>query len=191
MGIVKIMIMILLLLGSVSDEIGIDIRDKHSKTVDLTQEDFSVSDGVDTIVLDMLRTEVVVHRELTADEPTNPMNHFVGEIYDGDYFYKLYAYQYDGIEITSSNLDYEKKERDQYTFYITQIKVSDTTFSTPRGIYIGSSKQEVVNAYGKGKKLIENDSDCWLYYYEGKGIIFKFDKEDYVKEIRFAVYKKE
>lgn len=191
MGIVKIMIMILLLLGSVSDEIGIDIRDKQSKTVDLTQEDFSVSDGVDTIVLDMLRTEVVVHRELTADEPTNPMNHFVGEIYDGDYFYKLYAYQYDGIEIISSNLDYEKKGRDQYTFYITQIIVRDKAFNTPRGINIGSSKEEIVNAYGKGEIVIENDRVCWLYYYEGKAVIFKFDKKGDVKEIEIAMYKSE
>lgn len=188
MSIMKVLIIFFILFGSSFGEISTNINNEQDKVIDLTQEDFSVSDGVDTIILDTLNAEMVLHRELITDE-TNPMYHFVGEIYDGDYVYKFWAFQYDGIRITVSNLDYEKKERKEYIYYISQIDVTDTTFSTSRGISVGASKKEVIEMYGKGELLIENDYICCVYTYEDKRILFKFDEENRVKEIRFIVYK--
>lgn len=187
MGFIKIMITLLLLLGSVSDKNDLDINDEKNKITDLTQEDFSVSDGVNTIILGMPWENLIMHRELAVDEPTNPMNHFVGNIYEEDNIYNVYRHIYDGITIYYSDKNDDENDR---TYIVCQITITDSSFSTARGVRIGDKKEEVMEAYGRGDISIESNDVCWLYYYNDKVILFKIDEEDCVKEIQYAIHKK-
>ena len=75
---------------------------------------------------------------------------FTGEVpFDGTN-YKFFQHQRAGLEIFSSNLWWDKAERSVDDYIVSQITVTAEGFATPRGIHVGSTREELNSAYGTG-----------------------------------------
>lgn len=160
------------------------------KQLDLTQDDFAVSDGVDTIALNTPCNKVTLQRKLLEDASANPTAEIVKHVFNEEYkIYHIYHYVYDGITIYYYDLNEGKNAEDIPAYCINQIRITDDSFSTSREIHVGSNKTEVIDAYGKGNVSRENDGIQYSYYYEDMAVWFIFDESDCVKEIRYVVYK--
>ncbi|HHA2009080.1 TPA: hypothetical protein ACOEGO_001438 [Enterobacter mori] len=102
--------------------------------------------------------------------------HFIGEIpFDGTN-YKFYQHQKAGFEIFSSNLWWDKAERSVDDYIVSQITLTASDISTPRGVHVGSTTRELNNAYGDGQ--VENDSgEQWVSCELGKKLL-SFEVKD-------------
>ena len=84
------------------------------------------------------------------------------------------VYTYGSVTITT----YPEDEVD----YVYTIELMDDTVETPEGIYIGSSKAEVIEAYGDGAEELE----AGLFYTKGDSeLVFMMDRDT----VSYIVYK--
>lgn len=67
----------------------------------------------------------------------------------GDETYKYFDNYWKGFSIRSSNINYKQHDNDFDLHQITTITVTNNKYITSRGIYIGMTKNEIVNAYGE------------------------------------------
>ncbi|WP_440698235.1 hypothetical protein [Enterobacter asburiae] len=80
------------------------------------------------------------------------------------------------LEIFSSNLWWDKAERSVDDYIVSQITVTAEGFATPRGIHMGSTREELNSAYGTGQ--VDNDSgEQWITYELGKKAL-SFEMKD-------------
>lgn len=191
MSIIRYIFLVFILFGNlfsnVSDDNIITANNPQDALFDLTLSDFCVSDGIDTIALDSLSCEMIIQREKI--EFDDPMNFNVEYIYGEEYTYRAFPLVYEnGVQIYLSNLNYDKKGQNFDTYHITQITISDSSFLTPRGIKVGSAKEEVISKYGEGIIAIENDRIQYTYRYEDKGIRFIFNDLGEVEKIILYCY---
>lgn len=113
--------------------------------------------------------------------------HFIGEMPFGADFYKYYQHNYNGFEIYTSNLFWQKEHRDVDSYIIFQITVHASNITTFRGVSIGDTRYDLVEKYGHG---VEDNSDGqhWIYY-EGDGKRLSFQIEnDKVSSIMLVLY---
>lgn len=128
----------------------------------LTKQDFSVKVKDQTVTLGDKWTPDIAHKIEMPVEGS-----FTGEVpFDGTQ-YKFFQHQMAGLEIFSSNLWWDKAERSIDNYIVSQITLTAEDFATPRGVHVGSTREEVNNAYGSGQ--VENDSgEQWITYELGK-----------------------
>jgi len=88
---------------------------------------------------------------------------FVGDVPVGDTSYKYYQHKYDGFEIYSANLFWQKKQRDIDSYLIAQITINTPAIKTARGVGPGDSQDLLVSKYGQGT-VDDSDNQHWLYY---------------------------
>ncbi len=88
---------------------------------------------------------------------------FVGDEPVGDTSYKYYQHKYDGFEIYTANLFWQKKQRDINSYLIAQITINTPAIKTARGVEIGDSQDVLVSKYGQGT-VDDSDNQHWLYY---------------------------
>jgi len=112
----------------------------------LGTQDFSVSDGKNTIVLDSPVMDLKI--DLPKKETT-----YVGEVYSGDFVYKVHQHAYADFDLFASNANYNLKGRNFDDYHISQITLKSPNFKTFRGIAIGSAVEDLIRAYGPGEKF--------------------------------------
>lgn len=137
----------------------------------LTKQDFSVKVKDQSIALgDRWAPDIA----LKFDVPVE--GSFTGEVpFDGTN-YKFFQHQRAGLEIFSSNLWWDKAERSVDDYIVSQITVTAEGFATPRGIHVGSTRDELNSAYGTGQ--VDNDSGKqWITYELGKKAL-SFEMKD-------------
>jgi hypothetical protein len=67
----------------------------------------------------------------------------------GDETYKYFDHYWKGFTIRSSNINYKQHNNDFDLYRITTITITNKKYITSRGIYIGMTKNEIINAYGE------------------------------------------
>lgn len=160
-----------------NDEI-IKMAENEEEPAPLQPSDFAVTDGENEVVLDMF------YDDFAFSKPEIPMDtNFVGEVYaeTGVYRYNMHAYE--DLIIYTSNANYNLKDRSQYDYYISQISLKNEVFRTPRGITIGSSMEEVLQAYGMGKKYAKDGGYSILYSYNDSRLWFDIDQAGMVQDM--------
>ncbi|MEG3128746.1 hypothetical protein SC171_13540 [Pantoea cypripedii] len=111
---------------------------------------------------------------------------FVGDISVGESYYKYYQHNYDGFEIYTANIFWQKEHRDIDSYIISQITFDEAGFLTSRGVSVGDSQQRVVEKYGQAK-VDNSDNQHWLYYDgDGKRLSFQIIN-DKVSRIMLAL----
>ena len=137
----------------------------------LTKRDFSVQIKDQPVALGDRWTPDIARK---IDVPLE--GNFVGEVpFDGTN-YKFFQHQRAGLEIFSSNLWWDKAERSVDDYIVSQITVTAEGFATPRGIHVGSTREELNSAYGTGQ--VDNDSgEQWITYELGKKAL-SFEMKD-------------
>ena len=146
------------------------------------ESDFIVTDGTNSIRLDLPYKEFTFHiPEVEFD------NNYVGEIYSGEYVYKVFKHEYPDFIIFTSNLNYNLKNRSFDEYYITQITIKNSNIKTSRGIAIGSKIEEVFSAYGYVEKSNDNGEEELRYIYRDLKLSFIIDENQNVKEIFLTV----
>lgn len=131
----------------------------------LANPDFSVQINKQSVALgDRWTNDVARKFELPID------GHFVGEVPFDGINYKFFQHQKAGLEIFTSNLWWDKAERSVDDYIVSQITLTAVDGKTARGIHIGSTINELNNAYGSGQ--VENDSgEQWISYELGKKLL--------------------
>ncbi|MGU9934757.1 hypothetical protein ACRXFR_14640 [Enterobacter asburiae] len=137
----------------------------------LANPDFSVQINKQSVALGDRWTNYVARKfELPID------GHFVGEVPFDGINYKFFQHQKSGLEIFTSNLWWDKAERSVDDYIVSQITLTAVDGKTARGIHIGSTINELNNAYGSGQ--VENDSgEQWISYELGKKLL-SFEVKD-------------
>lgn len=128
----------------------------------LTKQDFSVKVKDQTVTLGDRWTPYIARKIQMPVEGS-----FTGEVpFDGTQ-YTFFQHQRTGLEIFSSNLWWDKAERSVDDYIVSQITLTAEDFATPRSVHVGSTREEVNNAYGSGH--VDNDSgEQWITYELGK-----------------------
>lgn len=137
----------------------------------LANPDFSVQINKQSVALgDRWTNDVARKFELPID------GHFVGEVPFDGINYKFFQHQKSGLEIFTSNIWWDKAERSVDDYIVSQITLTAVDGKTARGIHIGSTINELNNAYGSGQ--VENDSgEQWISYELGKKLL-SFEVKD-------------
>ena len=137
----------------------------------LANPDFSVQINKQSVALgDRWSNDVARKFELPID------GHFVGEVPFDGINYKFFQHQKSGLEIFTSNLWWDKAERSVDDYIVSQITLTAVDGKTARGIHIGSTINELNNAYGSGQ--VENYSgEQWISYELGKKLL-SFEVKD-------------
>ncbi|WP_439823286.1 hypothetical protein [Enterobacter asburiae] len=137
----------------------------------LANPDFAVQINKQSVALgDRWTNDVARKFELPID------GHFVGEVPFDGINYKFFQHQKSGLEIFTSNLWWDKAERSVDDYIVSQITLTAADGKTARGIHIGSTINELNNAYGSGQ--VENDSgEQWISYELGKKLL-SFEVKD-------------
>ena len=100
---------------------------------------------------------------------------FVGDVPVGNSSYKYYQHNYRGFSIYTSNLNWDKQNRDVDTYIIAQITIDSPAIKTSRDVRVGTSKEALVRKYGKGT-VDTSDEQYWIYYEgDGKRISFQIE----------------
>lgn len=103
-------------------------------------------------------------------------NSYVGDVEVNATSYKFYQHNYEGYTIYSSNIYYDKQNRDVDEYVISQISLDDLSIKTSRGIVIGDPLSAVVKSYGAGKED-DSDNERWIYYdFNNKSLSFKIEQ---------------
>jgi len=160
----------------------VDNQNDNEAIKPLTIEDFSVSDGENTIVLDFPYLDFNIN--LIEEEADN---NYVGEINSGEFVYKVYFHNYLSFDLYTSNINYNIKNRDFDEYYITQITLKTPSFKTYRGINLGSNTEELVNLYGLGKESIVDGNTVMVYSLKDMEMQFTIDDNNTVQIITLAV----
>lgn len=137
----------------------------------LTKQDFSVKVKDQPIALgDRWTPDIACKIEMPVE------GSFTGEVPFDGMNYKFFQHQRAGLEIFSSNLWWDKAERSVDDYIVSQITLTDEGFPTPRGIHVGSTREELNSAYGTGQ--VDNDSgEQWITYELGKKAL-SFEMKD-------------
>ncbi|MGK9176043.1 hypothetical protein KXR87_23000 [Yokenella regensburgei] len=98
---------------------------------------------------------------------------FVGTVDYGDDTYKFYRHQYDGFDVYTSNLWWDKAERTVDDYIIAQITLTSSKLKTNRGAYVGMPLAQLRERYGAGKEVEINGSKVIHYLFAKKRISFE------------------
>ena len=132
----------------------------------LEAQDFSVSDGKTTIVLES------PFMDFETDLPEEE-HYYVGEEFTGGFVYKAYHRVYADFHLYTSNRYYNLKDRNFDDYYISQITLQTPSFKTNRGLAVGSDVEEVIKAYGPGEESNEDGATGLLYTFGDMNLQFE------------------
>ncbi|MBE3470872.1 hypothetical protein IM267_19915 [Enterobacter cloacae complex sp. P15RS] len=142
----------------------------------LAKQDFSVKIKDQSVALGDSWTPDIAHK---IDVPVE--GRFTGEVPFDGVNYKFYQHKKAGLEIFSSNLWWDKDERSVDDYIVSQITLTAADIVTPRGVHVGSTRNELNSIYGTGQ--VDNDSgEQWITYELGKKLLsFKIKDGKIVK----------
>ncbi|MTI47348.1 MAG: hypothetical protein FH761_05885 [Firmicutes bacterium] len=155
-------------------------EDVSSKLI--SDEDFIVTDGKNTIVLDTPYKDFEISKE-----EIELQNNYVGEIPIGDYVYKYYIHKFEDFNIYVSNAYYDRKNRDFNEYFISQINLENNNFKTARGISLDSTYDDIIELYGEGTKEYQEGSSFIIYRLDDKELSFEIDENRNIKNITLRV----
>lgn len=155
----------------------------------LDASDFILYNSTDTVTLESF------YPEFYYSKPEIPMeNNYVGEIYLGEYMYKVYQHDYEDFDLFTSNYKYDQRDGNMHNYYIMQITLKTEALQTSRGITVGSRLQDVTALYGDG---IQEENRAYMdvmdviYEYDDRTIIFRVDGEQKVVQIVLSAFQEE
>lgn len=150
----------------------------------LSALDYSVIHGNDIIQLD---SDFPNFKPYMPEEKIE--NNYVGEMFSGEYMYKVFMHQYPDYDLYVSNANYNLKNRNFDEYFITQITLKNTSYETARGIAIGSKLQDVYDAYGEdGLYREEEEVDYLIYRFEDMKLSFEIDKNHIINGIILSIF---
>jgi hypothetical protein len=97
----------------------------------------------------------------------------------GDETYKYFDNYWKGFTIRSSNINYRQLGNDFDLYRITTITVINSKYITSRGIYIGMTRSEILNAYGEPSST---NKDKITYNFKNNTLSFMLEN-DVIKSI--------
>lgn len=171
---------------------GIEEGEDHSREEQetaefLTPADFAVTDGQSEFVLDQLYDELNIDKEKFDKDSV-----YVGIIKGASGFsYDYFSREFEDLSVYTANANFDLKNRDIGYYYVAQITLKTSTFKTPRGITIGSSMEDVLQAYGQGLQY-ENENEYengWslVYSYNDLGLFFEMDQSGIVRKVNISI----
>jgi hypothetical protein len=164
--------------ASETDSSDKEQTDENKAVEPLEESDFAVVQGENKIILDY------PYADFKYNEPEEPQdNNYVGAIYSGEYVYKTYLHIFQDFNLYVSNANYNLKGRNFDSYYITQIALKNSSFSTIRGIYIGSDAEEVERAYGPAEVSTIDGKTNLNYRLNDKGMSFVIGEDQKVEGI--------
>lgn len=149
----------------------------------ITNKDFIVSNGKDIIELGSSFDQYIYPE---AEEKHN----YVGQLYNGDQSYDVYQHSFEDFVLYASDMYRGDIAPDSAPYIIEQIDLKTPAYKTERKICIGLSKNDVLNAYGKGtiERSEDDNTETYIEYSLGnKTIEFDFDKDDLIIEITLYI----
>lgn len=90
----------------------------------------------------------------------------------GDNTYKYFDHYWKGFTIRSSNINYKQHGNDFDFYRITTITITNNKYMTSRGVYIGMTKDEIINAYGEPSST---DKDKINYSFNNNTLSFTLE----------------
>lgn len=157
--------------------------EKSQETIGFLQpSDFAVTDGQNEIVLDRLYGNMELDKPEITEEAI-----YVGEIYGKNGVYQYYVHEYEDLTIYISNANWNLKDRKADDYYTAQIELNNTVFRTFRGITIGSSMEDVIEAYGQGIKYVTDDGCVLNYTYNDLELYFTIDQSEVVQGVSMHI----
>ena len=91
--------------------------------------------------------------------------------------YDMYKWLEDNTIIVACNYFYDSLSKDKDYFYVCRVSTKNPRYKTPRNIHVGSTLQDVKDAYGRGS-----------YFDSGRGIedyVFYLNGDDNSRELCF------
>lgn len=172
--------------NSVRDDVNVSnntqVETEREIISPLTHSDFSITDGDNIVKIDSAYDDFEVNLVEMDYE-----NNYVGVKYNGDYAYKTYVHEYVDFILYTSNTNYNIKDRDFDSYYITQITLKTPEFKTLRGLGIGSSLDEIKNLYGEYLEEVVDGRLNAIYVLEDKKLSFVIDKSNIIVEVYLTV----
>ena len=159
---------------------------KNSSQIEITmllqEDDFTVTGGQDRITLDDPFREFKTAKKEKSFE-------LVGWVAAGRENYKYIVHMYPGFQIVTSNENFGLKNRKFDDRYISVIMLGNgSDYKTARGLAVGSSMQEILDAYGNGyRQMVQHESGLVIEYGTDKVLRFFTDKEQKVTIITLLV----
>lgn len=145
----------------------------------LNESDFAIIDEKSKIELYKEFKDLKIEKQELKTE-----NNFVGETKSDGFVYKYYMHQYDGFDLYVSNANYNFKGKKIDDRYISQITLKkESGFKTPRGINLGSTLNDIFEAYGQTTMKKENGNDIIEYQVNDMGLKFFIDTNQNVSSI--------
>lgn len=90
----------------------------------------------------------------------------------GDETYKYFDNYWKGFSIRSSNINYKQQNNDFDLYRITTITITNKKYITSRGIYIGMTKNEIINVYGEPTSINKGNIS---YNFKNKTLSFMLE----------------
>lgn len=111
---------------------------------------------------------------------------FIGNMSLSKGCYKYYQHNYNGFEIYTANLFWQKEHRDIDSYIIAQITLDVPGIRTSRGVSVGDTQKKLVEKYGQGS--VDNSDNQYWRYYDGDGKRLSFQIiNDKVNRIMLAL----
>lgn len=149
-------------------DVNNNMSGKPSQNLALSNTDFTVKRHQQSISLGERWNDGVESKtgKSQADD-------FVGTVDYGDDIYKFYRHQYDGFDVYTSNLCWDKTERTVDDYIIAQITLRSSALKTSRGAFVGISVSQLRALYGTGVETESNGAERIHYLFGKKRISFK------------------
>jgi len=161
-----------------------EVHSEEQETAEfLTPADFAVTDGQSEFVLDQLYDELKIDKEKFDKDSV-----YVGIIKGASGFsYDYFSREFEDLSVYTANVNFDLKDRDIGYYYVAEIVLKTSTFKTPRGIAIGSSMEDVLQAYGQGRRYEQEDGWLLVYSYNDLGMCFTIDHSEIVQEVSMSI----
>jgi len=143
----------------------------------LTKDDFSIQYGSEPLSLGQAWDSELINK---LGKSKN--DDFVGDVLFDNNSYKFYRHSYNGIELYSSNLWWDKASRDVDSYIVAQISIESDKYQTKRKVTVGTDVNLLTSIYGPGD-IDNTDGDKWIIYSMGNKTLSFNIKNDKVAMI--------
>lgn len=148
----------------------------------LSKEDYRLTDGEMVVALDdlydSLTLEITEQFHLRDDDTTGVV-------------YAHYAVETLGFGMIINNVGYDLLNEPAGTYYVEQLDIGDPTYKTPRGITLGSTKEEVEAVYGEGEDTSRYAYNCRSYSFQEMNMSIYYDENDKVENVIMGIERRE
>ena len=96
-------------------------------------------------------------------------------------------HSYADFDLYRSDVNYDLKNRNQYDYRITYIRLKTPEFETSRGVGVGSAVEDVYKAYGHGEESSNDGITTIIYSLNDMRMRFTIDENQKVTGISLSI----